>query len=262
MNKELIFKNRAKIGLAILIALVFGPMSFLLALGILGFTMAGLAALFALLVVGVANAAIPAVSHQLTVWKFKALHAVVSRAPIETLVNEKSLMHADIKAAAAAVEMMIGEVEMWRAKVIDAERKFGPADPRVISWKEQLVNWEKNVAFRIDALKQGRKSLTEFDDLIDAAEMEWNMAETDRKISKAVGASSDDFERRLKTKTALESVQRNAAQARARLQLALASNDELTEQTKHQPQVHAINYDANGKVLTGDILNVEAKVVK
>lgn len=255
LTNEERFKKWTQVALMAGTALVIGPLCFFLALSLMGISAAIIAAALALLIAGFVQASVPAASQWLTNWKFKALNAVVSRAPIETLYSEQEESYRDLQEANLKLTEQTTEVEVMRDKVDKFKRERADDPASVQRWMERLNEWEKVLAFNIELFKKAKVEYVNFGRIIEDAEMEWDMAATDRKLAKAFG-KKDDFMRNLRTKTALESVQRESAAARARLKMSLVNNDYAVSQTKDQDAVHAISYDRSGKIVLGDVLQV------
>lgn len=256
------FKTLAKWGIVGLVSLILGPIFFLIAKGILGATLAIVAAAFALFVIGFLNAKAPAVSEWLTQTKFKSFTDQVSRAPIESLYHEHELSWKDLQEARTAVEGQITHVEVMKDNVAEYKKTRANDPESIAKWVARLEQWEKILAFNLELFKGARQKYDEFGRIIEDAEMDWKMSLMDRKLSKAFG-KKDDFMRNLRSKTALDTVQQESAAARARLRMSLEDNDYASSQTKDQAPVHAIEYDRDGKIQIGSILNVQpAKAVE
>lgn len=250
------FKTRVKWGLMGLSVLVIAPITFFVSLGIVGLTAAIWAAAISIFSLGVLNALVGPASQWLTNLKYKALEAVVSRAPIESLYAEQEQSYEDLKQSNLTITEQMTEVEVMRDKVSNFKRTRPDDAEGNARWEARLQEWEKILAFNLELFKEAKTEHIKFGRIIEDAEMDWDMSSTDRKLARSFG-KKDDFMRKLRTKTALETVQRESAASRARLKMSLVNNDYAVSQTKDKDPVHAITYDTQGKIVTGNLLNVE-----
>lgn len=255
------FSRKIKIALVLLTALLVGPISFFLTISALGIASAAIAVGIALFAVGVVNALIPATSDWLTALKFKSVQAVATANPIETLLAEQAQSKADLDEAREGIERSMADVEVMAAEVQEIKGDPAATKAQVEQWEERLGEYEKLLAYRVDLYKQAKIKHGDWDGVIRIARIEWRLLQSDARLSKTF-QRKDEFMRKLRTQTALDTIQRESAQSRARLRMAIIDGEGTMEALKGQQPVHSITYDKNGKVVLGNVLDVPAVEIK
>lgn len=254
------FNRKVKFGIAALTILIAGPLSFFLAVGVLGITSLVVAAAIAAGVAGVLSALLPAASQWLTNLKFKTFKAVVSRDPINSLISEQADSARDLKDGRTAIEEQIANVEELRNKMENFSKNRNVPLQQLQTWQSRLEDYEKLLAHNVELFKAAKAEHENYGQIIEIAELEWDMAMSDAKLSKAFNKKPDDFMRTLRQKTALDAVQKASANSRARLKMALLDSEQTQESIRGQEQVHAINYNQQGKVDLGTLLEVREAI--
>lgn len=244
--KQETFTRVVKYGALSLAALVISPIIFAIVKGVVGLALAAVVLL-------VLNALAPAFSVWLGQLKYGAMRAVISRAPVDALVQRLDERWKAIGTAAEALKAQAAELQQFKAKVSQYVRDW-PEEAQAM--QEKLAAYEKLFALRTDMFKRAKQDTQEFARKVDKAEAVYSMALADQKLAKSFGKQRD-FDAYFREKVAFEEIDKASATSLASLQMALL-DEELDK--KIDAPVHAIKYSGTGEVITGNILNVPQEV--
>ncbi len=244
--KQETFTRVVKYGALSLAALVISPIIFAIVKGVVGLALAAVVLL-------VLNALAPAFSVWLGQLKYGAMRGVISRAPVDALVQRLDERWKAIKEASTALQEQAAELQRFKAKVAQYVHDW-PEEAEAM--KAKLDTYEKLFALRLDMFKKAKQNTQEFARKVDKAEAVYDMALADKKLAKSFN-KTEDFDAYFREKVAFEAIDRESATSLASLQMALV--DEQLDKKVDAP-VHAINYNANNEVVTGNILNVPQEV--
>ena len=242
MNKET-FTRIIKYGGMGVIAMVIAPFVFLAIQGIVG-------AAIAIVIAGILHALMPAFSTWLGQLKYGAMKVVISRAPVEALIARASERAKALQEQAQLLKAQGEELATFKRKTLQFMRDYPEDAPQM---QEKLDGYEKLFALRMDMFKQAKADAVEFGKKVDKAEAVYDMAMADAKLSKSFGKQKD-FDAFFREKVAFEAIERASDASMASLSMALL-DDDLVAKVK-PAETHAIKYDANHNVVTGNILNV------
>jgi hypothetical protein len=246
------FKRYAQLAVVGGAALIVAPIIFAIIKGIVGLAIAA--------AIGCAILAIqPAFTTWLTNMKFKAVKAVVQANPIETLYARQQERTQELEGARQKLEGQATSLEKFRKKVAKVVHDY-PEDAK--TYQEQLRDFERLLAYRVEQFKGAKTSLEEFKRNVVKAKDLYEMSLLAVETGNAMNAS-EDFMAKFKEEVAFDEVDNTNAKAIAQLRMALADDNYARDQIKDQ-DVRAINYTADGSVNLGNILkpiDVEAKVL-
>lgn len=204
----------AKWSLAAIAALLVAPIIFLVIKGAVGLVVA---AVIGLAVVNFA----PAVSMKFANWKLKAIKAEANRNPIETLQNVFQARMADKAAFKTRITAFRTEVSGFADKVEVFKAQF-PKDAD--KFARQLEGMNMLLARREAKYKQVKAELEQFEAEIQRADAIWQMSLAAQALNAAAGMENEDVYAKIKTETAIESVQYSLNKAFAEMQTELMDN--------------------------------------
>ena len=200
-----------KWGLGALGALVISPVIFMIVKGIIGLAIAGAVGLAVITFA-------PVVAMKFANWKLRAVKAEASANPIETLQNVfKEKMDA-LRRFSESITVFHAEVANFADKVKLFEKQY-PADAG--KFAEQLEKMRELLKLRQNNYKQAQGELALFESEIQRASAIWDMANAAAAMNKAAGMNEDDILEKIKTETAVDSVQKNLNRAFAELETSL-----------------------------------------
>lgn len=231
-----------------------GAVAALLAAGFAAsfFIYAAIGGLIGLAIAGVLGGAIlalaPATASWLAALKFKALKAVISRAPIEELYRLAKDRREKILHARDRIRDCMAVLHHLRAKVTHFRKQY-PDEAE--QYSTRLLASEKRLAFMVEKFKKAKQEEAAFLAVIDKAEAHYEMAVAEADVAKALGQSYD-FMESFREKVAFDAVERAAAKAMAELDIAIIEDGAVPDEP-----VHAVNYDAGGNVVLGNILDLD-----
>jgi ABC-type multidrug transport system fused ATPase/permease subunit len=244
------YKKLLQWGTVGLVALIVSPIIFSVVKGLIGLAIAAL-------VGGVIFALMPAVTEKLAQLKFQAMKGVISRAPIESLYQRAKERWAALQEQQSILHEQAASLEEFKKKA----EKFAKQYPdEAETWLTQLVGYEKLFAYRVDQYKAAKRSMEEFNKVVEKAEAIYEMAMADAKLGKSFNKDKD-FMAVFREKTAFDAVDKASSQALANLRMALVDDEFVSKQIEGQ-QTHAITYDAAGHVVLGNILQTQAIPVR
>ncbi len=248
------YKRLVQFGIIGGVALVAAPIIFLIIKGIVGLIIAGLLG-------GVALALQPAISTWLTNLKFKAVKAVVQANPIETLVAGQQERTRELDESRKKLEGQATGLEKFRNKVDKMVRDY-PQDAK--RFQDQLTDFERLLAYRVEQYKGAKRSLKERADKIERAKVIYEMSLAAVEAGEVMNAG-EDFMAKFKEDVAFDEIDNTNAKAISQLRMALADDDYARDQIK-DVDVRTVNYTPAGTVDLGNILapltlDVHAKVL-
>lgn len=248
LTKEQKYKKGLQIGAILLVGFLVAPFIFMAIGGLIGL---GIAALIG----GIMFAVMPAVTERLTQLKFQALKGVISRAPVETLQQRAKERWEELAVQRNTLHEQAAALAEYKNKAVKFNKDFPEDAPQV---NEQLAGYEKLFAYRVDMFKQAKAETEKFMKVVERAEAIYEMALADAKLGKSFNKGKD-FMAIFREKTAFDAIDKANSMALANLKMALVDDDFATKVVENQatPQ-HAISYDAAGRPVLGNILNVEA----
>lgn len=200
-----------KWGLGLTAAVVISPVIFMAVSGIVGLSLA--------VVVGLAlvNGA-PVVAMKLANWKLKGIKHEASVNPVETLQNGYREQDAALVRFARSITEFRMEVANFAGQIEVFASQF-PQDAE--KFRNQLATMNRLLKVREARYQAARDELIKFAGEIKRAEAIWKMGQAAQRLNKAAGFSDDDFLARIKTETALDSVQSSMNKAFAELETSL-----------------------------------------
>ena len=220
------YDTRIKWGLALLGALIVSPIIFFVVQGLVGLAAAGLTGL---LIVNLA----PVVSMKLTNWKLKAIKAEAAKNPVETLQNvynerdkEKLAIKEQITAFRTKCLTFKDKVDGFRVKYPDEAVRF----------EKQLFAMEAQLARREQTYKQIKADLEKFRDVIDKAQALWDMSLASASLDEsAVEIDANVVMQRIKTETALDSIQDSLNRSISSMTSDFLDDDKVIEHVPDMP---------------------------
>lgn len=204
--------TKVKWGLAAAAALIISPVVFLIVKGLVGLAIAG--------VLGMAIISFaPVVSMKFANWKLKAIKAEAAANPVETMQNVYREKGDAIASFAQRIEDFATEVMNFESKLAGFRTEFPAEAPKFDATHAAML---KLLQLRRDKLRQAGAEHQRFEVEIRKADAIWKMGQAAASLHKAAGMTDDDFMQKLKTETAIDSVQSNLNRALAQLETSLA----------------------------------------
>lgn len=204
--------TKVKWGLLALTALVVAPVVFLVIQGIIGLVIIGLLGLV------VATFAEP-VAMKFANWKLKAVKAEAMANPVETLQNVYREKEEAINQLAQRIEDFATEVRNFADQLM-VFRKEHPEEVEKFESTHRAMC--ELLAVRQQRIREARGELVRFQNEIEKAGSIYTMALAAQRMHKAAGMTEDNFMQRIKTGTAIDSVQSSLNRALAQLETAVA----------------------------------------
>lgn len=203
-----------KIGIFAVAAFIFAPFAFMVVKGMIGLMIAG-AIGFAGLVFA------PLIGQKLANWKLKEMKAEAAKNPIETLQLQLQDKKIAISNFGQGYAQFSARIKTYEAQVIDFKRRY-PDKAHI--YEDRVQTYLRVKAKRKQMLEQAQVNVRVFEDKIEEASAEWDMAMADKEMNKAANFGNDVMNDIL-TKTALLSVQNTMNQSFAALEeLEISSN--------------------------------------
>lgn len=210
MEKERLVKI-VKIGIALIAIAVVTPVIFLAVQGLIGLAIAGAVGL------GIVNFA-PVVANSFANWKLKAIKWESKTNPIETMQNVLKEKQEALNTFGSKIRDFKAEVLNFKDKLSEFKTEF-PQDAG--KFEETLNAMNKLLAFRQQKFLDSKVALEQFETEIAKANAIWKMGLAAASMRKAAGMNEDDFLQKIRTETAIESVQTTLNQAIADLETSL-----------------------------------------
>lgn len=240
MDKQTKFKLALGLGAAVLICafsswifLLFKTVTALVAAGAMGTA----AFIFA-----------PVFIHQLTVWKFSSLKAMVSRDPINSLIALQKKRHSEIEEGRQHLEEQTVAASEYKRNCDNMIKKY-PEKTDELRARQKV--FEDMLAFRVDQYSEAKLNYHKAEEQLDYLEMEYDNAVAAYKAGKAFGTGADFFDKLIE-KTAIKAI--GAQVDRSVAQMRMAMIDANVEKMIAGKAQHQVTYDAAGNVVLGNIL--------
>ncbi|MNK09862.1 hypothetical protein D3C87_278460 [compost metagenome] len=201
----------AKLALFALVALVVAPIVFMIIKGIVGLAIcAGLILL--------ATWGAPLVADQFANWKLDIIKGMASRAPIETMQNIFRERTEKIGEAIETFKEFSAEVSMFRSQVESLVRKYPDQRPKYEGIIGKMV---EVLEMRRSGIARAKAALAEYGGEIEKADAVWNVSQAAMKLNKKMKMTDNDIINEIKSKTAIDSVERSLNMAMADLDTAM-----------------------------------------
>jgi hypothetical protein len=217
---ELKKKRIETVGKVILLGIagfLFAPIAYLTITGLISLVVV---CTIALLVV---NIVIPWLSLSIANWRLKALKAVASANPIETLENqyrerEEALVSIrnNIKEFHTVVQELWGQIQEHNEKYPDRPSQF----------LEKYNKMKSLLALRSNKYKQAQANLKTFKEVIEEKRSDWKVAQSAAKAMKLANVG-EDFQSKLMEDTALTTIQDGLNFAFSELEVSLLDEQPL-----------------------------------
>lgn len=220
-----------KWGLGLLGAAIIAPLVFLAVQGLAGLIIAGVLGL------AIVHGA-PVVSMKFANWKIKAIKAEATRNPVETMQHVLMEKGAAVKAFAQRVEDFATEVRNFGDKLDGFRAEFPAEAPK---FEATIGQMNKLLQLRRARLKEARDELARFEGEIRKADAIWKMSLAASSMHRAAGMTEDSIMQRIKTETAVDSVQSSLNRALSQLETSLS---EETLAVEHSSSTTTIDINA------------------
>jgi hypothetical protein len=162
-------------------------------------------------------------------WRLKAIKAEASKNPIETLQND--LMDKANGLANYKVQLgtLIGSIRLNESRFSDFKEKY-PANTSAIQHFQDDIDKMKSVyKLRVNKYQQAMANLSAYEDKINWAKGEWEMAQSIAEMNKVAALDGDAFLKQIQVDTAFDSVQKSVAVAFSDLEISFV--DESSSNT-------------------------------
>ncbi len=228
MNLSDLDPRKAKIAtalkwiLGLLAAAVIAPFIFLAIKGLIGLAVA---AIIGLAIVNF----MPVLSMKMANWKLFAMKGEARSRPIETRQKQAIEARERIQQAEVALTEFSAEVKNFA----DMVSNLPPEDAK--DFATQLTDLRRLLKFKQDALRTTRDRTEEFEAATARAARKWKVAQAGMRMSKFLGAKSDDALNKILAEEALDSVQTAMNRALAELETAAAMASGDAPALTHQP---------------------------
>lgn len=161
----------------------------------------------------------PVVGMTFANWKLKAIKAEAIRNPVETMQAVLIEKSSAVDAFSRRVEDFSTEVRNFSDK-LDGFRAQFPAEAQ--KFEETLRNMQRLLDLRRKRLAEARGELQRFEGEISKADAIWKMAQAASSMHRAAGMTEDSIMQRIKTETAVDSVQSSLNRALSQLETSLS----------------------------------------
>lgn len=228
--------------------LVGGAICFVLAPIVMAIFKTTLALVGTFVVGAIALTFAPVFIHQLSVWKYKSLKAMVSRDPINNLIALQKKRHERIERGRVHLEEQSVAVSSYKRNC-DAMIEKYPAKRAELEARQKV--FEDMYAFRVDLYKKAKLDYSAAEEQLDYLEMEYHNAVAAYKAGQAFG-DTEDFVEKIIEKTAIKAVYAQVDQSVTQMEIAMVdANVQKSIEGKIQ---HRVAYDQSGQIILGDIL--------
>lgn len=215
MNELELKKRRlstgVKWGLGLAAALIISPVIFMIVKGLVGLAIAGVVGL------AIINFA-PVLSMKFANWKLKGIKAEAARNPVETMQHVYMEKESSLAAFLDGIEEFATEVNNFEDELATFKRQFPNEAPKFDKTFDAMQTLLKR---RRQRYSEAKNALYQFSAEINKADAIWKMGLAAQKLTKAAGQTDDDFMQRIKTETAIDSVQSSLNRAMAELETSL-----------------------------------------
>lgn len=200
-----------RIGLFALVALVVSPIIFMIVKGIVGLAIA--AGLIALTTWGV-----PILGDVFSNWKLGILKSVASSAPIETMQNIFRDRAKKIQEAMDLLTEFGGEVRTFASQVESLVRRYPDQKEK---YEGILKKMQEVLEFRTKSIQNAKAALKVYGDEINKAQAVWEVSQSALRLNKKMKLTDGDILNEIKSKTAIDSVEKSLNMAMSELDTAL-----------------------------------------
>ena len=207
-------------------AAIVAPVVFLAVQGLVGLILAGVLGL------AIVHGA-PVLSMKFANWKIKAVKAEAARNPVETMQHVLMEKGAAVSAFAQRVEDFATEVRNFNDKLDGFRAQFPAEAPK---FEETLRSMQQLLKLRRQRLKEARDELTRLEGEIRKADAIWKMSLAASRMHRAAGMTEDSIMQRIKTETAVDSVQSSLNRALSQLETSL-SEEALALESNPSPTI-------------------------
>jgi hypothetical protein len=242
------FNLLVKVAIVAAIAFIVSPIIFMVVKGIIGVVLA-------LAIAGIAYALSPAFASWLTALKFKSLNYVISRAPVEELIQRAKERWDALNEQMELLKEQAATLAVYKKRALKTAAEF-PEEAKELN--DNLAQYEQLFAYRVTAFQDAKNETIKFSRTVDKAESMYQMAVADAALGKSFGKNKD-FMAVFREKTAFDAIDKASAQSLANLKMALVDND---YGTKIDAPAHAIKYDEHNNVVLGNILSTAQPVTR
>lgn len=200
-----------KWAIGLVAAAVISPVIFFAVKGIVGLALA--------LVLGVAfiNFA-PVVAMKFANWKLKGIKHEAMANPVETMQNVFLEKTEALAAFLQRIEEFATQVSNFSDKLDGFKAQFPAEAPK---FQSTLDGMQRLLQVRRQKYGDSKMMLSRFSHEIAKADAIWKMGLAAQAMTRAAGMTEDDFMQRLKTETAIDSVQTQLNRAMAELETSL-----------------------------------------
>jgi flagellar biosynthesis chaperone FliJ len=203
-------------------AAIIAPIVFLAIQGLIGLIVAGVLGL--VIVHGA-----PVLATMFANWKIKAIKAEAARNPVETMQAVLQEKDQAVKAFAQRVEDFATEVRNFGDKLDGFRTQFPVEAPK---FEDNLRSMKKLLDLRRQRLREARDELGRFESEIRKVDAIWKMSLAASSMHRAAGMTEDSIMQRIKTETAIDSVQSSLNRALSQLETSLSEESAAIE---HDP---------------------------
>lgn len=237
----------AKIGALLVVGFFVAPFIFLSIKGLIGLIIAS----------GIGFVAInfiPWFSSLVANWRLKAIKYEASKNPIETLENDYRIKMTNLGQRGEDIRKFGASVGQYESEVTEFSKLYPDRAP---TYRAQLTKMRELLEIRKRKFLEAKESLRKYDLEIQKASAEWKMSQSALRLARDAGMSEDDFFNKIKSETALDSVQESLNMAFADLDFALLEEKDQAEQIRSQKQITSGN-----SPITIDISSTTKSTVK
>lgn len=190
----------------------------------------------------------PVFIHQLGIWKYKSLKAMVSRDPINSLIVVQKKRHERIEKGRTHLQEQSVAVSGYKRNCEQMIAKY-PAKREELEARQKV--FEDMYAFRVDLYKQAKRDYNAAEEQLDYLEMEYDNAVAAYKAGQAFG-DTEDFVEKIIEKTAIKAIAAQVDQSVAQMEIAMI--DANVQKSIEGTVQHQVVYDRSGAIVMGDIL--------
>lgn len=201
-----------KWGVGLAGAVLIAPVVFLAVQGLAGLIVAGVLGLT------IVHGA-PVLSMMFANWKIKSIKAEATRNPVETMQAVHMEKADAVKAFGQRVEDFSTEVRNFGDKLDGFRAQFPAEAPK---FEETLRSMQQLLQLRRQRLSEAHDELGRFGTEIRKVDAIWKMSLAASSMHRAAGMTEDSIMQRIKTETAIDSVQSSLNRALSQLETSLS----------------------------------------
>lgn len=194
---------------------------------------------------------LPTAALQLTIWKFKVHKAVVSKAPIQALWERLQEKRENREAIRQKLEIQSTHLAAFRRKSNKMIEDYPEEREQTLA---ELTKFEQLLALRLDQYKQLFIDVEAFAKFVEKQERRYEMAVASLDVGQVMEMDKK-FMDELTEKFAMDEINATVDRSFAQMEMTLVNEQAILESARQEGrQIHSISYDAQGNVLTGNIL--------